>query len=585
MKSVSALGSLGIEEPRQTMNRKPVIVRDAGYSLNVLSRGFKKKLLCDGPVLNLGDACAFSCSFCYVESIQKGTWLQDSLKTLGADTNLALHDVVIRRKNAVEMLRGQLIGKRGPRYTDPADRRVVFASSLVDIAANVTLLKESAAAIKLIMEHTHWHVRLLSKSPLIMNLVRDGMVPDKYLDRLIFGLSTGTLNDGIAHAIELGTPLVSKRVDALRWLQDQGLRTYGMVCPSLPQENQEQFSKEVAEAIRVDRCEHVWAEPINVRDDSFTRTYAALKKAGLNSDAERLAAANKDFDPAAWEKYARETFLAHKKYIPGTKLRYLQYVTAATRPWWENEAAHGAVLLAPVRKNTAKKSAGFATAMSNHPLPSSVANRNLTKSSKVAVLQPTLLSKDEELIIELEQKVTRALKASVEAARALYQIYTFKGGAYWRRDHKSFEAYCRARWGYQKAHCYRLLGTGEFVAALIKGVSPHEESPNGDSWKGWYPVSEAQVRPLLKLPIAHRFSFWTDLVTHTPSSQLTAKTVAEKSLEYAKENKLPVAKARKPRAAAAQRVRSILRNLSDLVKELPDADKLQEHIRSMGKLL
>lgn len=277
---------------RATMNGKPVLYRDAKTVLKLDAEAFAEKLLCDRLILNPGDACAFSCSFCYVETMM----MYQAPRILGAHEEktgelLEFSDVVIRRKNSVDILLGQLLKRSGERkFSDDQDHRVVFSSSTVDVAANMELLRETADLCNQILVHTAWQIRLLSKSHLLHKLVADRMIPEKYHHRLIFGFSTGTLNDRVAKAIEMGTALVSKRIESLHWLQDHGFRTYGMICPSLPQEDYWQFSEEACEAIRVDRCEHVWAEPINVRGNSLVKTLAVLKSAGLDQEAHHLAA-------------------------------------------------------------------------------------------------------------------------------------------------------------------------------------------------------------------------------------------------------------------------------------------------------
>jgi DNA repair photolyase len=127
------------------------------------------------------------------------------------------------------------------------------------------LLRETAEACNLLLDHTHFQIRLLSKSNLLHKLIADKMIPERHHQRIIFGFSTGTLDDRVAKAIETGTPLVSQRLKSLHWLQDQGLRTFGMICPSLPQHNYRKFSREICEAVRFEQCEHVWAEV--TRDD------------------------------------------------------------------------------------------------------------------------------------------------------------------------------------------------------------------------------------------------------------------------------------------------------------------------------
>ena len=179
------------------------------------------------------------------------------------------------------------------------------------------------------------------------------LIPSKHRHRLILGFSTGTLNDKVAGTIEGGTAKVSKRIEALCWLQDEGYRTFGMICPSLPslEGDYDKFSQEICNAIRVDRCEHVWAEVINLRGKSLVRTLAALHAAGLGREAEALSAVMGPKSVDAWEKYARDTFLAHSKNVPADKLRFLQYVTLDSAGWWRKKRNAGAVLLGKVAED------------------------------------------------------------------------------------------------------------------------------------------------------------------------------------------------------------------------------------------
>jgi len=334
----------------ETIATKPVLYRENTRTvLNLENSAFQEKMLCDGITLNLGDACVFSCEYCYVpdqmRKIDKPL-IDDYNAKHPKNRDLGFHEVVIRRRNALTVLYDQLINRRGlSRFADPCDDRVVYSSTLVDVAATMNLLYETAAACSLILEHTHWQIRLLSKGNLLHQLFKMNLIPTRYRDRMILGFSTGTADDGVASAIESGTALVSKRLTALHWLQDQGYRTFGMICPSLPQAEYESFSSEICEAIRVDRCEHIWAEVINVRGDSFIRTLAALDTAGLSDEAIRLSSVSGPGNRTNWENYARDTFVAHTQNIPPHKLRFLQYVTPESRLWWANQQNKGALLL------------------------------------------------------------------------------------------------------------------------------------------------------------------------------------------------------------------------------------------------
>jgi DNA repair photolyase len=337
-----------------TINNKPVIMRlNARTVITFKSRKFAEKRLCDGVTLNPGDACASRCAFCYVGA-QMIKVDKPYLEALNAErrtrgeSELGFEDVVIRRPDAIGLLHKQLFHRNGrPKFADPDDNRVAYGSTLVDVAATTELLRETAALCNLILDNTAWQIRLLSKSSLLARLFKDNLIPERHRHRMILGFSTGTLEDNVSAAIEGGTARVSKRIEALNWLQDEGYRTFGMICPSLPQADGDyvRFSREICEAIRVDRCEHIWAEVINLRGKSLVRTLAGLDQPGLEQEAEALSAVMGPGNKKVWEQYARDTFLAHTQHVPADKLRFLQYVSGSSVDWWAKQRKHGAVLL------------------------------------------------------------------------------------------------------------------------------------------------------------------------------------------------------------------------------------------------
>ncbi len=329
------------------MGGKPVHAVRARSVVNFQS-GFGHKRLCDGLTFSTGSACVFSCAFCYVGAIMSKS---PHLAGIGRP----LEEVVIRRAGALDALAAQLDAARRGRgrhaaLWEPREKPlVIYASPLVDVAANLELAAETLAACKIILERTPWTIRLLSKSHLLPRIAAG--IPPQWKGRVVYGVSTGTLDDALARSFEQGAALVSKRLASLRALQDGGHRTFGMICPSLPlpqgreAEGYAPFAGAMATAIRADRCEEVWAEVINVRGRSMTRTVNALLAGGFPAHAAAVAAVGTDH--AAWERYARETFLAHAPFYeaaPG-KLHFLQYVNRDTAAWWQPQAARGAVLL------------------------------------------------------------------------------------------------------------------------------------------------------------------------------------------------------------------------------------------------
>ena len=330
------------------MNGKPVYEVPAKSVINFTS-GFSHKFLCDGLTFTAGSACSFSCVWCYVaELMQKNPhWKSVTEKNPTAK----FENVVIRRKGAIEAIHRELTDRNGqPKFKDQNDRRVIYSSPLVDVASNMELARETVEICKLILNLTNWDIRLLSKSNLLPKIAQElETAPDEAKSRIIYGVSTGTLDDGLAKAMEVGTPLVSKRIQSLHWLQDNGFRTFGMICPSLPQTDYEKFARDMAQAIRADRCEHIWGECINARGESFTMTHKALTEAGFQNEAAMFKKVSDD--KVAWEDYARCTFEAHANTYAGMeingqpKLRFLQYVTKDTRDWWAARKNEGAILL------------------------------------------------------------------------------------------------------------------------------------------------------------------------------------------------------------------------------------------------
>lgn len=325
---------------RTTMNGKPVFTVPAKTVVNFDSR-FDKKLLCDGITFTAGNACVYDCAFCYVDDMQRKAreWHEKHGVTYPPEGHSG---VVIRIANAVELARKQILSK--PEAFRMA-KKVIYASPKVDVAGNMELVRETVEICKVILELTNWEIRLLSKSNLLPK-VADALADwnPVSISRIIYGVSTGTLDDKLAAAFESGTPKVSKRIESLHWLQDNGFRTFGMICPSLPQGSYTEFTINMADALRPEKMEHVWAEVINVRGESFTKTMKALNDCGYRPEANRLADVSTDKD--AWEHYARATFMAHAQEPSfAGKLRFLQYVTKETEPWWKQQTQFGAVLL------------------------------------------------------------------------------------------------------------------------------------------------------------------------------------------------------------------------------------------------
>jgi DNA repair photolyase len=205
----------------------------------------------------------------------------------------------------------------------PEDKRTVFFCTTCDPCATEEHTSMTISAIQLIMEKSDLQVRVLSKSDRIFEIAK---ALDNFRDRIIYGLSTGTIRPEIAACIEENASPLKERLEMLHLLQDMRCRTFGMLCPILPSERP--YLDQLLDAVRPDECEMVWAEPLNVRGKSLEKTRSRLEECGFDGDAKILkeVMGNKD----KWRHYTKDLFLAvrdefNKRGIRN-KLRYLQYV-------------------------------------------------------------------------------------------------------------------------------------------------------------------------------------------------------------------------------------------------------------------
>ena len=87
---------------------------------------------------------------------------------------------------------------------------------------------------------------------------------------------------------------------------------------------------------------------------------------------------------------------------------------------------------------------------------------------------------------ELEKTISRGKKTFVEVGMALAEIRDLR---LYKREYGGFEEYCREKWGWKRAHAYRLIDAAEVVKV----------SPIGDKIQ-----SESQARALGKIPTDQR---------------------------------------------------------------------------------
>jgi len=295
---------------------KPHRFRYEGETGIAESKAFQRKQLSDFAC-NIGNICEFGCAFCYVPAVTtKQKYVQEVLQKGYNWEDISLYRT---KANLLECVEQDLRKfKRGD-----GDNRVVFFCTTCDPCATEEHAEMTIEAIRLIMEASDLQVRVLSKSRLILKIATE---LDPYRDRIIYGLSIGTMRPEVSACIEEHATPVSERIETLQLLRGASFRTFGMLCPILPSEMD--HLDPLVDLIHPQECEQIWAEAINLRGKSLIKTRDKLRECGLEKDADVLETVIGD--RSHWREYSKALFLALRKSLERSgctdKLRFLQYV-------------------------------------------------------------------------------------------------------------------------------------------------------------------------------------------------------------------------------------------------------------------
>ena len=126
---------------------------------------------------------------------------------------------------------------------------------------------------------------------------------------------------------------------------------------------------------------------------------------------------------------------------------------------------------------------------------------------------------------QLEGVIQKNIGAFYEVGRALMEIRD--KGLY--RDvlgYDTFEAYCKHRWDFNRAHAYRLMDS----VKVINNVSESETKQ---------PINLEQTRPLSKLEPAQQREAWQKAVETAPEGKVTAAHVSKVVKEITGEQPKP----------------------------------------------
>jgi len=124
---------------------------------------------------------------------------------------------------------------------------------------------------------------------------------------------------------------------------------------------------------------------------------------------------------------------------------------------------------------------------------------------------------EEDRLSDLEARIAAGLKTFLEVGAALVEI---RDARLYRGAYKTFEAYCRDRWGIGRRHAYQIID----AAAVVENVRNCAQI--GDAFGVPLPANEAQARPLKGLAPHEQGDAWLRAVESAPGGRVTAAHVA-----------------------------------------------------------
>ncbi len=201
-----------------------------------------------------------------------------------------------------------------------------------------------------------------------------------------------------------------------------------------------------------------------------------------------------------------------------TRSYSIDWIDATTPdPAWDESELH------PDLKNSTAEPGG--NAQDNSMKVPTMAEERSPDSSHASVEVVEELSPEEEADRQrLELKVERAF---YQSGKALVEL---RDRRLYRNSHKTFEEYCQDRFGFGRAHSYRLID----AAAIVDNLSPNRRQKASPSVeRQMMPTKLEQVRPLTKLePDEQRFA-WKEAVREAggiPSGRIV-KSIVERLKE------------------------------------------------------
>lgn len=219
-----------------------------------------------------------------------------------------------------------------------------------------------------------------------------------------------------------------------------------------------------------------------------------------------------------------EKLIAHDTATQTTTAQAATLIAEPPRPSWlkkskaKRKSRNGT-------KNSAIVSSKGSRRSSTRPKPSNKVVSQITPQ------EPPLNEEEQEELKRCEGIIKKDWKTFLEVGKALITIRDKK---LYRVGHKTFENYCRTRWGYERSYGHRLMNSANVVHILW----PIGNIPSG--------LNEAQIRPLVGLNDTEIRQVWEKVTKEHPNGTRTASIVQKCAHELFPKAKKPASKGGDP---------------------------------------
>jgi DNA repair photolyase len=215
-------------------------------------------------VINPYNGCEFGCMYCYAAQIAR--WNHPG-QVWGSYIDVKI--------NAAEILENELIQLQ--KKTGKKDFGSIFLSSVTDPYTNIeTKYRITRKCLEKLRDFGYeGSISVQTKSTLIL---RDIDIFKK-LKKFSVGFTITSLDDNISRFLEVHAPSVTSRLESLKVLYHEGIKTYAFVGPILPNFlNNNETLDQLLDALQECGVGSVWFEHINLSPKIKARLFDYLRK-------------------------------------------------------------------------------------------------------------------------------------------------------------------------------------------------------------------------------------------------------------------------------------------------------------------